>query len=184
MQKWKRVEPTVSHKVGWRTVISKTFVMPNGNEVVFDTLGSENEHHTAVIALTDQNQVIVARQFRTGPEKIMDELPGGTVDPGEDLKIATEREFSEETGYQAEVMEYLGSHNKDAYMNATWHCFLATGCKLVGKPKLEDDETIETHLISIDELIDNAKHNRMTDVTAVFMAYDRLGEILKQSDAD
>lgn len=171
---WKRIESTEVHKVGWRTIVTKHFVAPDGKELVFDTIDVEGREFVAVVALTDDNKVIVARQFRPGPEKIFDELPGGFVDKGEELEEAMRREFMEETGYEAGQMQYLGGYHKDTYMNATWHIFFATGCKQKTDPNLGETEHVEVRLISIDELIANAKADNMTDQVGVLMAYDYL----------
>jgi ADP-ribose pyrophosphatase len=175
MNIWKRIEPTVVNKVGWRTIVTKTFVMPNGEEASFDTFGPEKQHFAAVIGLTPENKVIIARQFRVGPEVIMDELPGGFVDKDESPEAAASREFQEETGYMANNLTYLGSYNKDTYMNATWHVYLAKDCVPSGHAQeLEDEEHIEIDLISVSQLIENAKTNKMTDAVAVLMAYEQL----------
>ncbi|HJP81319.1 MAG TPA: NUDIX hydrolase [Candidatus Saccharimonadales bacterium] len=179
MNTWKRIEPTVVNKVGWRTVVTKTFIMPNGQEASFDTFGPEKQQFAAIIGLTPENKVIIARQFRVGPEAIMEELPGGFVDEGEDHEAAALREFQEETGYTAGDVTYLGSYSKDTYMNALWHVYFATGCVPSGTQTLEDEEHIEIDLISIDQLIHNAKTNKMTDAVAVLMAYDTLLSLSK-----
>ena len=177
MKLWKRIEPTTVQKVGWRTVVSKTFIDNRGNQHVFDIFGNEGQENGAVIALTPDNRVIIVQQFRVGPEMIMDELPGGGIESGEDKQQAVERELLEETGYKPGNMEYLGAHHKDAYMNAVWHFYLATDCKKVGEQKLDYEEDIEVKLISIPQLLDNARHDRMTDPIAVLWAYDKLMNI-------
>ncbi|MGC5342234.1 NUDIX hydrolase [Streptomyces sp. DT24] len=177
MEKWKRSEPTTVHKVGWREVVTKTYLMPNGQRAAFDTFGPEGQQFVAVIGLTLSKKVIIARQFRVGPEKVMDELPGGFVDEGEGLEIAARREFQEETGYAAGAVTYLGGYNKDTYMNGIWHVYLATDCTSNGEQELEDEEHIEIVLITIKELISNAKSNKMTDAIAVLKAYDHLQEL-------
>ena len=176
MKPWKRIEPTTITKVGWRTIVTKTFVMSSGEVTTFDTFGNENQEFVSVIGLTPDNKAIIARQFRVGPERIMEEIVGGYIDHEESPENAARREFLEETGYSAADMSYLGSYNKDSYMNATWHVFLATGCTVVKEQELEVEEEIEVDLISIVTLIENAKHNRMTDSVAVLMAYDLLVE--------
>jgi ADP-ribose pyrophosphatase len=176
MKPWKRIEPTTVTKVGWRTVVTKTFIDNSGNQHIFDTLGAESSACAAVVALTLDNQAIIVRQFRTGPEQIMDELPGGDS-VGENPTVAAERELLEEAGYQAENMESLGSYIRDAYTNEVSHVFFATGCTKISEQKLDHEEEIEVQLISIPQLLHNAKHGKMTDAVAVLMAYDQLTKI-------
>jgi len=177
MKPWKRIDPTTTTKVGWRTIVTKTFIMSDGTQATFDTFCPEGQQFVAVIGLTPQNKVIVVRQFRFGPEKVMDELPGGFVDGDESPETAARREFQEETGYQVGTLEYLGSYNKDTYMNAEWLIYFATNCQKVSAQKLEIEEHIEIDLLPIDTFIQNAKTNKMTDAVAVLMALDKLNEL-------
>jgi ADP-ribose pyrophosphatase len=174
MEAWRRIGPTKVDKVGWRTIVTKTFEMPDGQTAEFHTLAKEHGHCIATIGLTALNEVIIARQFRAGPERIMDELPGGGADEGEDFAVAAGRELLEETGYQAEQIEHIGDVYKDAYTNTTWHYFLAIGCKKVADQTLDNNEHVETVLVSIPQLFENARSGLMTDVDAVFLAYDKL----------
>ena len=171
---WKRIGPTKLTRVGWRTIITKTFIDARGDELIFDTIDAEDREFVAVIAITKDKKVIVAQQFRPGPEKVFDEMPGGFVDKGEGHEVAMHRELLEETGYKAGKAVYLGGYHKDTYMNAVWHIYLATDCAKVAEPVLGDTEDIELRLISIDELIESAKHDGLTDAVGVLMAYDQL----------
>jgi len=175
MKSWKRIEPTIKSRIGYRTVISKTFILPNGKVFDFQTYDNEDQEYAGVIALTRDKQVIVTEQYRVGPQKVCTELVGGFVDPGEDHATAAERELLEETGYKPGHMEYLGPINKDTYHNATWHYYLATDCEDTGRGlDIEETEAIELKRISIDEFIANAKANKMTDHGAVLLALDKL----------
>ena len=175
MKAWRRVEPTNVLYKGWRTVIEKHFIRNDGKKVTVETNDPEGIEAAGVIALTPEGKVVIARQFRAGPEKVLDEIPGGAVDKDETPEAAARRELAEETGYQAGPMEYLGKAYKHAYLNMTWHYFLATDCRpLETGQKLDDLEEIEVDLIPISELIENAHDAKMTDTEAVFFAYERL----------
>lgn len=186
VEPWKRVEPTVITKIDRRQVVLKTFVQPEmDTPKSFATMLAEDARAGAVIAVTEDHKVVVARQFRPGPEKIMDELPGGGIEPGEDPQVGAIRELAEETGYVPGEVTFLGTSSRDAYTNATWYYYLATGCKLSGKGQsldIEDNEQVEVVLLSIEEFLEAAKHDRMTDPHAVLMAYDQLRELQKTGE--
>lgn len=173
--KWQRTDPTTVTKVSYRTVIDKTFQLPNGEKHTFTTFHPEDGASVGVIALTPDKQVIIARQFRPGPERIMDEIPGGGVERGEDPEAAVIRELAEETGYQPGSIELLGTSCRDAYVNATWYYYLALNCTLNGEGQhLDEHEYVDVVLVSIEEFLEAAKHDQMTDPAAVLMAYDKL----------
>lgn len=182
MKLWKRTDIEVALE-GWRTVLYKTFIHPDGREVrveVVDKMGSGDAN---VIALTADGKVIVGRQFRCGPEKIMEELAGGAIDEDETPEHAAIRELGEELGYEPGEITYLGYVHREAWKNGISHYFLAINCqKLASGQELDGFEVIEPHLISIAELLDNAKNARMTDAGGILLAYDRLKELEKQHE--
>ena len=179
-QVWQRRKPDAATTVGWRTVTRKHFTLPSGSEIDFDTIGSVGDHSAAVIALTTDNKVIIAEQFRAGPERIMQELPGGMIDPGEDPVEAAQRELLEETGYSSSDIVALGACHGDAYSNNTHWYFLARNCEKIADQMLEEGEDVTVRIISIPELIKNAQTAQMTDAVAVLYAYEELQQLIVQ----
>ncbi|HUB93673.1 MAG TPA: NUDIX hydrolase [Verrucomicrobiae bacterium] len=178
MKPWKRIEPTIVTKIGYRTVVVKQFIMPDGRTVDWTIMNEDGWAAANAIVVTKDNKVVVARQFRPGPEQILDELPGGIVDPGETPEQCAVREVAEEVGYIPGTVEYLGASHYDAYVNGDRHYFLFTNCT----PSEEGahvgiDESIEIRLISIDTLLKIAKEGRMTDPGCVLMAYEKLQKL-------
>ncbi len=178
---------TIIQEVGIRfkrQVVIKRYRTEDGREHEFTTFGREGSKTSAVIAVTPDKKVVVTYQFRAGYDQWLFELPGGGLKDDEEFQAAAIRELKEETGYVPDAIEYLGESQWDAYNNTVAHYYLATGCVLSRSgdhlDAEESDQGAEVRLIPIDELIQNAKGNRMSDPRAVLMAYDRLMELKKE----
>lgn len=175
MEWQKQAERT--QKVGYKRVTLKDFRLPDGTVAEFTTWGTKTDN-VAVIALTTSGKVVVARQFRPGPEAILDELPGGAVEAGEDTAAAAARELLEETGYASDQpLEALGLACRDAYSNEISHYFLARNCTKTTEQALDEHEFVAIAEITIEQLIENAKTAKMSDAVAVLMAYEQLEEL-------
>ncbi len=188
MKNFTRLEPTTIYTVGDRfprqTVI-KRYATEDGLEHEFTTSGTEHRLAAAVIALTTDYRVIISRQFRAGRERYLDDLPGGAVEDSESTEVAVRRELLEEAGYESSTYRYLGHYGWDAYLNLTSHYFLATECIPALQRKaeqIEADQGLETQLISIEQLIENARTDQMCDAVAVLMAYDALQDFITLRD--
>ncbi len=179
MKQFTRIDPTTRQDVGVRykrTVVIKNYQTEDGLTHQFTTFGSEGSRGGAVIALTPDLQVVTVHQFRAGPERWVYDLPGGGLRSGEDPEAGALRELAEETGYVPGRVEFLGTSHGDAYTNFQRYYYLVTDC-VPGETKLDREESeqgAEVRLISITDLIANAKQDNMTDPVAILLAYDRL----------
>lgn len=170
---WKKVSERIE-KVGYKRVTFKDFELPGGTISEYTTWGTAT-NNAAIIALTEDSKVVIAQQFRPGPERILYELPGGGVEQGEDPAEAARRELLEETGYTSEQpIEFIGTGCRDAYTNETNYYYLITGCRKVSDQSLDENEHVTITEITITEMIKNAKTAQMSDGIAVLMAYERL----------
>lgn len=176
MKPWKRIEPTEVLFDSWKHIARKHFIRGDGGIAVMETDGAEGSIDVAVVALTPENTVVIAKQFRPGPEKVMNELPGGMADKGEEPESAALRELQEETGYTTnEPLEYIGTIYRNAYANQKSMYFIARDCFDTGNGQvLDKNEEVEVAILKITEVLDCAKNGNMTDVAAIYFAYDTL----------
>jgi protein-tyrosine-phosphatase/8-oxo-dGTP pyrophosphatase MutT (NUDIX family) len=80
-----------------------------------------------IVPLTAEGHVVMIRQYRHGVEEITLEVPGGMLAPTDtDPAVAARREMLEETGYDSEIIESLGStHPNPAIQGNRCHTFVA-----------------------------------------------------------
>ena len=66
-------------------------------------------HHpgaTAIVAVTEDNKIVMERQFRYALQQTLLEVPAGKLDPNEEPIVCAKRELAEETGYRAGMTAY------------------------------------------------------------------------------
>ena len=144
-------------------IIHDTVKLPDGN-----TASREYVLHNgavAIIAITDDNQIVIERQYRHPVRQIMLEIPAGKLDIGEEHSQleAAKRELAEETGYTAKNWVELGSCLPCiGYSSEKITYFLATDLK-VGSANLGEDEFLETYTLPFSEFLDMAYAGAITD---------------------
>lgn len=169
---WKKLRETHT-KVGYRTIVNKFFEMPDGKEAEFNIIDSSGA--AGVIALTKDNHVIIAKQYRPGPERVMDELPGGAIDPGESPLAAAKRELLEETGYTPGEMIHLATIARDAYMNGLWHYYLALDCEESSDERHNDEyEFIEIVKLPLKQFYGSILEGNVSDAAGALFAIREL----------
>jgi ADP-ribose pyrophosphatase len=157
--------------IGYITVVTNTYRLPDGSVADWDILAAHDS--VAVLAFTSNDEVVLARQYRPGPNAVLDELPGGMIDAGETPIDAARRELLEETGYRGGV-SIVGYTFVAANSTRKSWITVATGCVQVAQPATEPTEFCEPLLVSLSEFRTLLQSGQMTDVGIAYMALDAL----------
>lgn len=171
IKEWKELSREEVFKKYSRKIEKVVFRLPEGNEADFYIKAEASA--AAILAITKDNQILMVKQFRPGPKKILYELPGGYVEEGESGISAVERELLEETGYKAKV-QYIGECLDDAYSTMRRFCYVATDCVKVTEPKQTKTEQVELKLLTLKEFRELLRSGQMTDVEVGYLALDFL----------
>ncbi len=173
MEAW-TVLDTKAGSAGYLPVEHRRYALPDGSEAVWDIFGSTAS--VAILAITRDEQVVLARQFRPGPGRVLDELPGGGVDPGEDVLAAAKRELLEETGYAGDL-EVAGSSWLASAARTRRHIVVARNAHQVAEPSPEPGEFVEVVLSELNRFRAHLRSGELTDVDLGYLALDHLGRL-------
>ena len=179
--KWKILSSEYLFNDLWFKVRKDICEAPSG-KIIDPYYVYEFPQWATAFALTEDNKVIMVRQYRHPVGKVIIELPGGCVDDTDkDLQTAIARELLEETGYSFTSYESLGKISPNPSTNTNWmHMFLARGGKKVAEQKLDHNEEIIVEFYTIAELKSLVKKNEIIQamhVTCILYALEKLGEL-------
>ena len=171
---WKKLKEEKVYD-GWRGITKKYFELPDGVVTDYDIV--DNSPFVSVAAFTANQEAILVRQYRPGPEKTLVSFCEGYIDKNETPEQAAIRELREETGYEAPSFQLLRVMYQ-AYSSEIKYCFLATNCKKVSSQQLDDTEHIKLFTMPLAEfkryLIDPSVDD-FVNTGLGYMALDKMG---------
>ncbi len=179
--KWKVLESQFIFNDPWLKVRREKCETPSG-KIVEPYYVYDFTTWVGGFSLTKDGKVIMIRQYRHALGEECIEIPGGCVDSTDaNLEAAIRRELLEETGYQFDKVEHLGGISPNPSTNSNLlHMFLATGGEKVASQSLDENEEIEVLLLSMDELKQLLRENKIIQsmhVSCMLYALNRLGEL-------
>ncbi|MGN7131642.1 NUDIX domain-containing protein [Rhodococcoides corynebacterioides] len=142
--------------------------MPGGRTAEREVI----EHHgaVAVVAIDDEDRIVLVEQYRHPLGRRLLELPAGLLDePGEDPVDAVGRELTEETGLAAESFSLLVDvAASPGFTDETVRIFLAEGLSEVDRPEARDEEAdIELVRLSVEDALARVLSGEIVNASAV-----------------
>jgi ADP-ribose pyrophosphatase len=147
---------------------------PNGETIRRDMI----VHPGAVVILPviDRDHVCLLRNHRFVIGETLWEVPAGTLEPGEPVERAAERELVEETGYTAKRWRKLGHfYPSPGVLDEKMHLFVAEDLT-AGTARPEADEDLEPKTVSWQDALGMALDGTIHDLktVAAILLWDRL----------
>jgi ADP-ribose pyrophosphatase len=139
-------------------------VLPRGRKTERETVV-----HRGAVAIVgmDKGKILMERQYRHAVGRVLWEIPAGTIEENEKPQECAKRELMEETGYIAEKMkEIIRFYVAPGYSTEVIYVYLANRLKRE-KVSLEEDESIETQFIPIEDALDMIRTNKIEDAKTI-----------------
>jgi ADP-ribose pyrophosphatase len=144
------------------SIVHEDIRLPDGTETDFDYLADDPS--VVVLPFTPDGEVITIEEWRQAVKRVTWSVPAGGVETDEDLAAAARRELEEETGYEPESVRHLATFEPaTGISNATFHYFVATGCRQTGERSLDADESIRVAPSSLEALFEAVDRGDLED---------------------
>lgn len=149
-------EPTVASRLVFRGRVATVRIddvrLPSGRigrrEIV------EHPGAAAIVALADDDEVVLVRQYRKTVESTLLEIPAGKLEPGESPLACAQRELAEETGLRAEVMTPLVTLlPSPGILTEAITIFLARGLSPHAAPAPLDEEGLRVERVPLARIL-------------------------------
>lgn len=136
--------------------------LPNGKTALREIV--EHPGGVCVAALTDNNEILMVKQFRYPYFEVIPEIPAGKRNSlDEDPLLCGKRELREETGAEAEKFIFLGElYPTPGYCGEVIYMYAATGLSF-GEQDPDDDEFLEVERVPLEKAVEMIMSGEIKD---------------------
>lgn len=128
-------------------------LLPDGNTALREVV--EHNGGVCVAALTNENEVLMVRQYRYPYSEVVLEIPAGKRDSkDEEPLLCGKRELKEETGARAEKFIFLGElYPTPGYCGEIIWMYAATGLTF-GETEPDEDEFLTVEKVPLEKAVE------------------------------
>ncbi len=178
---WRIVESAIVIETPHLRLRRDDILLPSGRRIE-NYYVRESRGFSVVFAMTEDQRVVLVRQYKHGIGRAVLELPAGAIDLDESPLECARREFYEETGYGGPgEPEFLATFVTDpTNSDARFHLFMVRDARPTGKQRLDPTEEIDVQLATLDELrrfVRDGTIEVSSHVAAIYYVLDRLGRL-------
>lgn len=178
IQKWERLGSEVVTTNPWMTLRRDRCRLQSGM-VIDDYYVLEELDVACIVALTPDRRLLLVEQYKHGYGDVCIEIPGGVFSsPDAEPEAEAQREFHEETGYDAPHWEKLGVLAvSPARATIKMHLYLALDAVPVTEQHLDPTETIQLYALPLDTVMTMIRTGEIhvaTTVSGILLAMDVL----------
>lgn len=142
-----------------------TVLLPNGHQSTREVV--DHPGGVCVLALDDQERVLVVSQFRYPYGEVLRELPAGKLEYGEDPAQAAIRELREETGAVAGTFQPLGElYPSPGYCGEIIRMYLAQDLSF-GDTDPDEDEFLGLERVPFSQLVEQVLSGEIKDAKTI-----------------
>lgn len=162
MERWKTEKTETLLDTPWVKVRRDGVRLPNGARID-DFYAITIRDASAIVALDENGNVILKREYRYCYDRELLEVPAGAFNDGEtDPLTVAKRELLEETGYVSHHWEYLGATvESSAKMTNFMHLFFARDCRKAAEQHLDETEELTVELVPLAKAVEMVMTNEI-----------------------
>lgn len=168
---WKKLDEH-SFKAGYKKFLKKAFSLPSGEERNVEV--KDEGKTVCIFAMTTTGNILLTKQYRPGPEKILTELPGDSIGLDEVPIEAAKIKLLEETGYEGDL-EFICTSLDGAFSNMTRYNFIARHCVKKNVLHLDNVKFVEVVEMSLKNFVEHLRSGQLTNIDTGYLALDYLG---------
>jgi len=127
----------------------------------------EHPGGVGIVPVTQDNKVLMVRQYRYPMEEELLEIPAGKLDDGETPLECAVRELSEETGCTAgKYVDFGATYPSPGFCKETLYLYLALDLQY-GQMHLDEGELLRVEPVGIDDLMGKIMANELPDAKTI-----------------